>query len=121
VTDAEASLLRRVEDLEHAVRQGAGRAALAQAGDDFRVDCSKSECGDNLAILDAATATIRFGYGKSVAYLPAAARIVLTCKRCKRCNVVEHGQIIGYVDPLVVARDWAPGDPMPIGLRKFAM
>ncbi len=108
-------LKKKVEELEHRVaREGVGRSALGMCGNDVRVDC---QCGGNLALLDALTGTLRLGYDKLYAYLPAEARIAVTCKRCKCVTVVEHGQAIAYVDPLDIARGWRAGQPLPDGMQ----
>lgn len=118
--DELAELRQRLEELEHRVaRDQVGRPALAMAGNDVRIDCIQPECGGNLAILDAMTGTIRIGYDKLYAYLPAEHRCVISCKRCKSLVIVEHGQAVGRVDPLEVGRGWRAGEPLPEGLQVF--
>ncbi len=109
------ALLKRVEELEHLVRRDqVGRKALGMAGADVRVDC---RCGGSIALLDALTGTVRIGYDKLYAYIPAEVRFAVNCRRCKSVVVLEHGQPVALVDPLDIARGWRPGQPLPDGLQ----
>ena len=89
------------------------RTALGALPHEEGVDC---ECGQNLALRDSRTGTVRGGYSGLLFYLPSGSRLTVSCRRCKKLTTIgERGEVVCTVDPGQLLRGWKPGDPLPGG------